>query len=702
MANLNTKIYTCPMHPQIIQSHPGSCPLCGMNLELKIPIDEENIELKKMLKRFIISALLTIPILLLTMLETFKKEMISSFFSFQIYASLQLIFATLIVFGCGFFCFERAIKSLAHFKLNMFTLISLGVSAAFIYSFIATFFPSLFPRQEDGWVGLYYEAASVIVTLVILGQVLELKARSKTSTAMKELLNLSPKMATLVLADKTEKTIPLEEVSKGNILRVRPGEKVPVDGVIVEGNSLIDESMITGESIPIEKKTSDKVTGGTLNGSGSFLMKAEKVGSETLIAQIIHMVSAAQSSKAPVQKLADKVTAYFVPIVVIIACATFLIWFSLASFSFALINAVSVLIIACPCALGLATPVSVMVGIGRGATMGILIKNAEAIEMMAKVDTVIFDKTGTLTEGKVHLNHIYSLKPENEEILLQLSASLEALSEHPLSQAIVVKAKEKNLALYTVENFHSTTGKGVSGLVAGHMIFVGNKSFLKEHNISYDHLSDKADFYQKQAQTVLYMAIDGVAAGLLACSDVVKNTTSEAIAMLHKEKIDLVMLTGDNLVTANMIGKKLNIDKIEAEVLPQDKNRIVKQFQSQGHIVAMAGDGINDAPALAAADVGIAMGSGTDVAMESASITLVKGDLRGIAKAYSLSYATLRNIHQNLIWAYIYNILGIPIAAGILYPFFGLVLSPIMASLAMVLSSLSVVGNALRLRTTKL
>lgn len=699
--------YTCPMHPKIQQSYPGSCPQCGMTLELKIPKEEQEVELTNMTKRFWIGVVLTIPILVLVMLEMVTRDFVESFLTFHLFALIQLIFATPVVFWCGSFFFERGFKSLASGQLNMFTLIALGVGVAYIYSLIAAVFPSLFPtsfREEGRWVGLYFEAATVITLLVILGQLLELKARAKTSGAIKELMNLAPKMATLITEDGTEKNVPLEAIKKGDLLRVRPGEKVPVDGRVVEGKSIVDESMITGESLPVEKDQGAKLTGGTLNGSGSFLMRAERVGSEMLLSRIIQLVSDAQSSRIPIQKLVDKVTSYFVPAIVLIAAITFFVWWRVGpspSLSYAIINAVSVLIIACPCALGLATPVSIMVGVGKGAMMGILIKNAEALELMAKVDVVVVDKTGTLTEGKIHLNHVYSLEPDKEEALLQLSATLEALSEHPLSLAIVAKAQEKQLELLKTEDFQSLTGKGIIGKVGGRSVAIGNQKLMSKEKIILDPLLEQAEGYHKDGQTVLYLAVDGKAVGLLAASDRIKESTEEAIDLLHQEKIRLVLLTGDHPMTAQAIGQKLKIDRIESEVLPQDKNRIVKELQSQGHIVAMAGDGINDAPALAAAHVGIAMGTGTDVAMESADITLIKGDLRGIARARNLSIATVRNIRQNLGWAFIYNILGLPIAAGILYPFFGLLLNPIIASAAMAFSSLSVVWNALRLRHEK-
>lgn len=707
MHSLNN-FYVCPMHPEIKQDRPGSCPLCGMSLERKIPVqEEENSELKKMTRRFWIGLLFTLPILGLVLLDTFWREKIESFLPFQISAWMQAILATPVVLWCGFFFFQRGWQGIASLQLNMFSLIALGVGAAYIYSLIGAFFPSLFPisfRQGGKWIGLYFEAATVITLLVIIGQILELKARAKTSGAIKELMNLAPKVATLISENGTETTILLEEIKKGEVLRVKPGEKIPVDGVVIEGKSVIDESMITGESVPVEKQQGDKVTGATLNETGSFLMRAEKIGSETLLARMIQMVSEAQSSRVPIQKLVDRVTTYFVPSIVLIAIMTFFAWWFAGpspALAYAIINAVSVLIIACPCALGLATPVSVMAGVGKGATMGILIKDAEALEWMTKVDTVIFDKTGTLTEGKIHLNHIFSLEAGKEEAILQLSASLESLSEHPLSSAIVSLANEKRLPLLQTEDFHSFTGMGIVGKVEGKKIAIGNQKLMDDQSIALDSLTKQAESAQQAGQTVLYFAQDGHAIGWLAVSDVLKESTPEAVRMLHKENIYLVMLTGDQYSTAHAIGKKLKIDQIESNVLPQDKSKIVKELQSRSHIVAMAGDGINDAPALATAHVGIAMGTGTDVAMESAGVTLVKGDLRGIARARNLSLATFRNIRQNLAWAFVYNILGVPIAAGVLYPF-GLLLSPMIASAAMAFSSVSVIWNALRLRRIKL
>lgn len=629
------------MHPQIRQPSPGQCPICGMNLEPTIPTDEEDVELKNMSRRFWIGLILTIPIPFLNS-----------------YPLIQLLLATPVVLWAGLPFFQRGLKSIVTFKLNMFTLIALGIGTAYFYSLVAIRFG----------LPLYFESATVITVLVLLGQVLELRARSKTSRAIKALINLAPKMATLI-RDGAEESIPLEQVKRGDQLRVRPGEKIPVDGVILEGKSVVDESMITGESIPAEKSTGDKVTGATLNGTGSFIMEAKAVGEETVLARIVQMVTLAQSSKAPIQKLADTVSGYFVPAVVLVALISF--------FTYGLITAVSVLIIACPCALGLATPMSIMVGVGKGALEGVLIKNAEALEVLAKVDTIVIDKTGTLTEGKPTLNKVIALEG-SEDRILQLAASLEALSEHPLSTAIVSKAKEKGLPLLKVEDFQSITGKGVTGTIDGKKLAIF------------------ADGSQ------LSVTLDGKQIGLLEAADRIKETTPEAIRMLHDENIRIVMLTGDNQSTANAIGKALGIDEIKAEVLPQDKHKVIKELQAQGHIVAMAGDGINDAPALAQADVGIAMGTGTDVAMESAGITLVKGDLRGIAKARKLSIATMRNIRQNLFFAFIYNALGVPVAAGVLYPFFGILLSPMIASAAMTFSSVSVVWNSLRLNRQKL
>lgn len=694
------------MHPQIRQPNPGQCPICGMNLEPTIASeDDEDLELKNMTRRFWIGLILTLPIIILVL---FESKLVDRFISYKSYALIQTLLATPVVLWAGFPFFQRGWKSIVTLKLNMFTLIALGIGAAYFYSLVAALFPFIFPasfRPQGDQVALYFEAATVITVLVLLGQVLELRARAKTSNAIKKLLSLAPKTATVILENGQEQAVPLEEIKKGDKLRVRPGEKIPVDGVLIEGQSVIDESMITGESVPVEKIKGDRVTGATLNGTGSFIMRAEKVGNDTLLARIVHMVSEAQSSKAPIQKLADTISGYFVPIVVLIAIISFFIWGFFGpppSFAYGLISAVAVLIIACPCALGLATPMSIMVGVGKGALAGVLIKNAEALETLAKVDTVVVDKTGTLTEGKIQLNQIFALEEGQDKTLLQLSASLEVLSEHPLSLAIVSKAKEKGLSLFQVQDFQSLTGRGVIGKIEGKTIAIGNQKLMLDQKISLDPLIDKAETLRNQGQTVLYLSLDGKAVGLLAASDVIKQTTSEAIQMLHNEKIRIVMLTGDHRITAMAIGKSLGIDEIEAEILPEDKGQIVKKLQEQGHIVAMAGDGINDAPALAQANVGIAMGTGTDVAIESAGITLIKGDLREIARARKLSIATVHNIRQNLLFAFIYNALGVPIAAGILYPFFGLLLSPIIASAAMAFSSVSVVWNSLRLNRQKL
>lgn len=670
------------MHPQIMKPDPGTCPICGMALEPVIPKaqEEENVELRAMTHRLWIGIALSLPIVILN--------------SFDYGRLLQALLATPIVLWCGWPFFERG-----WMRLNMFTLISLGIGAAYIYSVIAVFWPSIFP---GGLPDLYFEAASVITVLVLVGQVLELKARHKTGQAIKKLLGLAPTTARLVKEDKTEIEVSLADVKKEDKLRVRPGEKVPTDGVVLEGSSSVDESMITGEPFPIEKNPGDKVTGATLNGSGSFIMRAEKVGSETLLSRIVNMVSEAQRSRAPIQKLADTVSSYFVPAVVIVALLTFAIWWAFGpepAFAHGLINAVAVLIIACPCALGLATPMAIMVGVGKGALSGLLIKNAETLETMAKVDTVIVDKTGTLTEGKPRLTKVIAVSDKNEDEILRLAASLEIASEHPLALPIVSKAKEKNLPLYALTEFKSVKGKGITGKIEGKEVAIGNAKLFEDLKID---ITAKAEEQRLQGETVFYLAFDRKEIGVIAVADVIKDSTYEAVDMLHKEGIRLVMATGDNPVTAAAVGKALGIDEVQAEVLPQDKLQIVNRCQGEGHIVAVAGDGINDAPALAKADVGIAMGTGTDIAMESAGITLVKGDLRGIAKARRLSQMTVRSIKQNLLFAFLYNALGVPIAAGILYPFFGLLLSPIIASAAMSFSSVSVIANSLRLRKIKI
>jgi len=704
--------YICPMHPEVVQDKPGSCPKCGMALEPRVVNLEEddNPELRDMTRRFWISVVFSIPLLFIAMGGYFS--MISSFLNNimgpRSLIFLELILATPIVLWGGLPFFTRFWQSLKNKSPNMFTLIGLGVGVAYIYSLIAAIFPEIFPasfRNSSGEVGVYFEAAAVIVTLVLLGQVLELRARSRTGSAIKALLGLAPKTARIINDDGAEVDIPLDRVQKGNLLRVRPGEKIPVDGTVMEGTSSVDESMITGEPIPVEKKSKDKVIGATVNGTGSIIIRADNVGSETLLAQIVKMVAEAQRSRAPIQKLADVVAAYFVPAVIASAVITFIVWSLIGpspKLTHALINAVAVLIIACPCALGLATPMSIMVATGRGATMGVLFKNAEAIETLRKVNTLVVDKTGTLTVGKPKLTKIKSLSKWDENDLLQYSASLERGSEHPLASAIVEGAFDKGIQLVNADHFESVTGKGVKGTINGLAVALGNDKFLEQLGIHSEELFQEAEKMRKEGQTVMYVAVDNKAAGWLGVSDPIKETTQDAIKQLHNEGIKVVMLTGDNQTTANIIAKKLNIDDVTAEVLPDQKADVVKKLQKEGHFVAMAGDGINDDPALAQAQVGIAMGTGTDVAMESAGVTLVKGDLRGIVKARQLSRLTLRNIKQNLFLAFVYNTIGIPIAAGVLYPIWGVLLSPVIAAAAMSFSSVSVISNALRLRRAKM
>ena len=702
--------YVCPMHPEIVRDEPGSCPICGMALEPRtVTLEEEaNPELVDMTRRFWAGVVLSVPIVFLAMSEFIPGQPVQKSFSPHALNWLQQLFATPVVLWGGWPFFERGWRSIINRSLNMFTLIAIGVGTAYVYSFVATLLPQAFPesfRGHAGEVGVYFDAAAVITTLVLLGQVLELRARSKTSKAIRALLGLAPKTARLVRDDGTEADVPLDGVQVGDRLRVRPGEKVPVDGMVLDGTTSIDESMITGESIPVEKTQNSRVTGGTVNGTGSFVMRAERVGSDTLLAQIVRMVADAQRSRAPIQKLADLVASYFVPAVVITAVVTFIAWSAIGPeprFAYALLNAVAVLIIACPCALGLATPMSIMVGTGRGATGGVLIKNAEALEVLEKIDTLVVDKTGTLTEGKPHLTALLPVSERSEDDLLQLAASLERGSEHPLAAAIVNGAEKRGIKLPEAREFRSVTGKGVVGSVNGTRVALGNSKLLEELNIKADESRYHSEALRKDGQTVMYVVVDGAVAGLLGVADPVKQSTPEAIRMLHDDGIKIVMLTGDNRTTAEAVAKRLGIDEVQAEVLPQHKVEAVKRLQAEGRMVAMAGDGVNDAPALAQAHVGIAMGTGTDVAMESAGVTLVKGDLRGIAKARRLSRGTMRNIRQNLFFAFIYNVLGIPIAAGVLYPFFGVLLSPIIASVAMTFSSISVISNALRLNELRL
>ena len=699
--------WTCPMHPEVVSDSPGACPICGMALELKtVSVEEANPELIDMTRRFWAGVILTIPLVLIAMRDLIPGLSLESLISHEVMKWLELLLATPVVLWAGWPFFVRGWQSLMTRNLNMFTLIGIGVGVAYIYSIIAALFPGIFPGsfRKDGEVGVYFEAAAVIVTLVLLGQVLELKARSKTGAAIKMLLGLAPKTARRI-KDGKEEDVPLENVIINDILRVRPGEKIPVDGVVIEGTSPVDESMVTGEPIPVQKQKGDRVIGATVNGTGMLIMKAEKVGEDTLLSQIVKMVAEAQRSRAPIQKLADIVAAYFVQIVMAVAVLTFVIWAWLGPeprMAHAIINAVAVLIIACPCALGLATPMSIMVAMGKGATGGVLFKNAEAIEVMRKIDTLVVDKTGTLTVGKPKLVNIIPAEGFDEKTIIHYGASIERGSEHPLASAIVKGAEQRGINPTDVDGFESMTGKGVMGKIEGHKVALGNRKLLEDIGIDPGELSQKAEAMRTEGQTVMFVTIDGRAAGLLGVADPLKETTPEAISALHKEGIKIVMLTGDNRTTAEAVSKKLKLDDVIAGVLPNQKADIIKRLQGEGKIVAMAGDGINDAPALAQAHVGVAMGTGTDIAMESAGVTLVKGDLRGIVRARRLSRATMRNIKQNLFWAFIYNSMGVPVAAGILYPFFGILLSPIMAAAAMSFSSVSVIMNALRLRGAKL
>jgi Cu+-exporting ATPase len=701
-------IYTCPMHPQIEQNHPGDCPICGMTLEMKSPVsggEEDNAELRDMTRRFWIGAFLALPVFILGMAHVFPKApmWVASNFS----RWLQFSLSTPIVLWCGWPFFVRGWQSIRNRSPNMFTLIAMGVGVAYMYSAIVMIGPGLFPPsfQEHGKIGVYFEAAAIITVLVLLGQVLELRARSRTGSAIRALLDLAPTKARVV-RDNQEHDVDLDEVHPGDNVRVRPGEKIPVDGKITDGKTSVDESMITGESMPVEKTVGDRVTGGTINQTGSFLMTAEKVGADTVLSRIVEMVAQAQRSRAPIQGLADKVANWFVPAVIVVAVLTFIIWAMLGPeprFVHAIVNAVAVLIIACPCALGLATPMSIMVGVGRGAQAGILIKEAESMERLEKVDTLVVDKTGTLTEGKPRLTSVVAANALNENELLAVAAAVEQQSEHPLASAIVRAAQDRHVTLPKVANFQSITGGGVTAQVDGKTVVVGKAQFLKTQKTDgLEKLESRAGDLQAQGQTAMFVGINGKAAGILAMSDPIKQSSPAAIKHLHELGIKVIMVTGDNERTAKAVANKLGIDEVEAGVEPQRKNERVRQLHDQGRIVSMAGDGINDAPALAAADVGIAMGTGTDVAMESAGVTLVKGDLRGIEKAIRLSRAMMRNIRQNLFFAFIYNALGIPIAAGALYPLFGILLSPMIAGAAMSLSSVSVIGNALRLHSVKL
>lgn len=704
------RIYTCPMDPEIRQQGPGTCPICGMALEPEeVSLDQAaNPELIDFTRRLTIAAAFTLPLLFLTMSDLLPGQFSQEGLPHWAYAGLQLLLASPVVLWTGLPFFERAFNSLKTRHLNMFTLIGIGTGSAYLFSLVATFFPSIFPasfRVHGGHIPLYYEAAATITTLVLLGQVLELRARHQTGNAIRALLALAANTARKLAADGSERDVPIDEIHTGDLLRVRPGEKVPVDGELIEGRGVVDESMISGEAIPVEKEPGDKVTGATVNTTGSFVMRATQVGANTLLARIVQMVSQAQRSRAPIQKLADTVSAYFVPAVILVAIVTAIAWYAVGpdpKLTHALINAVAVLIIACPCALGLATPMAIMVGTGEGAKHGVLIKNAEVLERLEKIDTVVLDKTGTLTMGKPKLAGIEVLTGFETSEILSLVASLEKSSEHPLADAIVASAKDHKIPLGAATDFQSYAGLGVEGLVAGRRVLVGNQRFLKNKGIVPDKLQELAQQAQVLGQTAMLVAVDNQAAGLLTVSDPIKQSSKTAIHYLQTRGIKVIMLTGDNKDTANAVAQQLAINQVQAEVMPQQKSEFVKQLQASGKRVVMAGDGINDAPALAQADVGIAMGTGTDIAIESAGITLVKGDLAGIVRAHKLSQATMRNIRQNLWFAFGYNFLGVPIAAGVLYPVFGLVMSPMLASVAMSLSSVSVIANSLRLRKLKL
>jgi len=702
--------WTCPMHPQIVRDEPGSCPICGMALEpMTVTADEgPDPELIGMTRRFWIGLALTAPLLVFMIGDMLPGQPLRHLVSPRVAAWTQLALATPVVLWCGWPFFVRGWQSLVNRSLNMFTLIALGTGLAYAYSVVATLAPGLFPaafRTHGGEVGLYFEAAAVITVLVLLGQVLELRARSQTSGAIRSLLGLAPRTARRVRASGGDEDVALEAIQVGDRLRVRPGEKVAVDGVVVEGASAVDESMVTGEPIPVEKTAGDRVIGGTVNGTGSFVMRAERVGRETLLAQIVQMVSEAQRSRAPIQRLADLVAAWFVPAVVLVAIVTAIVWATVGPeprAAFAVVNAVAVLIIACPCALGLATPMSIMVGTGRGATAGVLIKNAEALEVLERVDTLVVDKTGTLTEGKPRLVTAEPAGGFSETELLGLAAGIELGSEHPLAAAIVTGAEGRGLSPARADEFRSVTGKGVVGRIAGRTVALGNRRLMDDLGVAFGSLNERAEELRRDGQTVMFVAADGRPAGLVGVADPIKPSTPEALELLRAAGLRIVMLTGDSRATAEAVARRLGITEVEAEVLPEQKIAVIKRLQAEGRKVAMAGDGVNDAPALAQAEVGIAMGTGTDVAMQSAGVTLVKGDLRGLARARRLSQATMRSIRQNLVFAFVYNALGVPLAAGVLYPWLGILLSPIIASAAMSLSSVSVIGNALRLRRVSL
>ena len=707
-ATVTHRQYVCPMHPEVVQDGPGNCPKCGMALEPREAVGvEENPELADMNRRLWVSTAFALPVFLLAMVADLAPQWLPGWLTMHAVQWLEFLLATPVVLWGGWPFFVRGWQSVVSRNLNMFTLIGLGVGVAWIYSVAALLLPGLFPpamQHAGGTVAVYFEAAAVITTLVLLGQVLELRARSRTGDAIRLLLRLAPNRARVLRADGTEEDIPRDQVVPGDRLRIRPGEKVPVDGVVTEGGSSVDESMITGEPIPVEKRSGDHLIGATVNGTGSLIMRAEKVGSDTLLAQIVQMVGEAQRSRAPIQRLADVAARWFVPAVVLVALLAFAVWATVGPeprLGHAIVNAVAVLIIACPCALGLATPMSIMVGTGKGAGMGVLIRSAESLEVMGQVDTLVVDKTGTLTEGRPGLVSVQSVQGFEEDEVLRLVASLERASEHPLAAAIVRGSKERGLALTPADQFESITGRGVTGRVDGRAVALGNPGLMQVLSIDADSLSAEAESGRAQGQTVMFVAVDGHVAGLIGVADPIKASSADAIAALHREGLQVVMLTGDNRTTAKAVAERLGIDRVEAEILPDQKAEIVRRLQAEGHTVAMAGDGINDAPALAQAHVGIAMGTGTDVAMESAGMTLVKGDLRGIVRARRLSRATMRNIRQNLFFAFVYNTLGVPVAAGVLYPVFGLLLSPMIAAAAMSLSSVSVIGNALRLRHTQ-